>query len=250
MFHAPGHRRPGVPIVAGMATMPSRKETAERALASILPQVDRLWLFLDRFEDVPQIFHHPKIEILRSADHGDLRANGKFLGLSLEEQDCIYLSVDDDILYPHDYVRRLHRHLARYRSQAVVGVHASILKPPIQTYRHSRRVLLRRRLQWLNLEVDVLGTDSVALDSRVLRFDVREWSHVNMVDLHFAILCRRRGLPLISIRRYRDWIKHLDQNQPDSIHRALQNDDSRQTVLARELLDIPRPRLARRRIDA
>ena len=42
------------PRVAGMATMPSRAATAPRAIESVLPQVDRLWLFVDRFDAMPE----------------------------------------------------------------------------------------------------------------------------------------------------------------------------------------------------
>ena len=94
-------------IIAGMATMPSRIHTAPRAILSMLPQVDRLWLYLDGFYDVPDFAKHPKIICEFARDHGGLRAERKFRGLALDEKAEVCVSTDDDLLYPKDYVSRL-----------------------------------------------------------------------------------------------------------------------------------------------
>ena len=71
-------------IVAGMATMPSRAATFPLALRSILPQVDRLYLYLDGHFEVPEVARgDPRIVSILSRDVPDLRGNGKFLALSL-----------------------------------------------------------------------------------------------------------------------------------------------------------------------
>lgn len=229
------------PIVAGMATMPTRGETAPRAIASILPQVDRLWLFLDRFDSVPDYARHEKIRVLHSQDLGDLRANGKLMGVIREEADCYYFTVDDDIAYPADFTHRMCTRLAKYDNRAIVGLHGSVLRPPIKSYRHNRRVYGRKAGLFWDHIVDVLGTDAVAFHTGAFRIDVREWNIVNMVDLQFAFHARQAGLPLISIRRSRHWVKELGFKQPDSIYLALTKDESRQTQYARKLVEVSRP---------
>lgn len=230
-----------LPIVAGMATMPTRGETAPTAIASVLPQVDRLWLFLDRFEAIPDYARHDKIKILRSQDVGDIRANGKLLGIRLESEPCIFFGVDDDLLYPPNYVATLRGHLAKYDDRVVVGSHGAVLKSRIKTYRSSRRVYgFSRHLLWDHV-VDVLGSACVAFSTRVCNFDVKAWTYVNMVDLQFALEARRAGLPMISVRRPRRWITQLAFKQSDSIYLALTKDESRQTELARRLSAMTRP---------
>lgn len=233
-----------LPLVAGMATMPSRRETAPRALASILPQVDRLWLFLDRFAEVPAYAEHERIRILRSQDLGDLRANGKFAALLFEDEPAVFVGVDDDIAYPRDYCATLARALAR-RPGSVVGVHAAVLPPSPASYAADLEVLHRRSGQARLAGVDLLGSDSLAFRTDTLRFDVREWADVNMVDLSFALEARRRGVPLVMLPRPAHWLHALDENQDDSIWMGVLRDDSRQTELARELVALPRPRLPR-----
>jgi hypothetical protein len=228
-----------------MATMPSRQDTAPRAIESILGQVSVMWLFLDRFESVPSFAEHERIRVVTSQDHGDLRANGKFLGLALDNSHGTFFGVDDDIEYPPDYCATLERHLRRYSGRAVVGLHASIMRPPVASYRHDRLVLHRRSERKRFEEVDVLGSDTVAFRTTELRFDVRRWPTVNMVDLSFALVARNDGFPLVSVPRRQDWVKRLAEDQPDSIYAGLVRDDTRQTVLAHELLTVTRPPLPR-----
>lgn len=227
-----------------MATMPSRSTTAPRAIASILPQIARLWLFLDGFDAVPPYALQERIRVVRSQDLGDIRANGKFAGVALEEAECTFFGVDDDIEYPPDYVEGLASALERYDG-AVVGVHAGVLRTPVVSYRDDLKVLHRRSRQTRTAGVDLLGSDSLAFDTRTLRFDPRAWPDLNMVDLSFALEVRPRGIPLVMVQRASHWLRALDENQPDSIWSGLLRDDARQTVLAQSLVDVPRPQLPR-----
>jgi hypothetical protein len=231
-----------------MATMPSRAVTAPWAIESVLTQVDRLWLFLDRFDAVPPYAEDERIRVLRSQEVGDLRANGKLLPVALEGEPCTFFGVDDDVLYPADYCATLEAHVERYRGKAVVGVHAAVLRSPMGSYGRDMKVLHRRADQAGTEGVDLLGSDSLAFRTSTLRFDVREWQDVNMVDLAFARVARERSIPLIKIPRAAHWVSALDENQDDSIWMGVLADDSRQTVLAQELMAIPRPPLPRRHL--
>jgi len=226
--------------------MPSRGGTAPHAIASILPQVERLWLFLDRFDAAPSYAHHERIRIVRSQDVGDLRANGKFAALFIDQQPCVYLGVDDDIEYPVDYCEVLVRALGRHRRSAV-GVHAAVLRSPVTSYAQDMKVLHRRSDQARAAGVDLLGSDSLAFHTDALSFDVRAWPDVNMVDLSFALEARRGGVPLVMIARPAHWLRALAEDQEDSIWAGVLRDDTRQTELARELAALPRQSLPRGR---
>src|SRR4029078_9619117 len=109
-----------LPRVAGMATMPSRADTAPRASASILAQVERLCLFLDRFDVTPAYAMDERIHVLRTAEGGDIRANCKLAGLPRETTTRTFFSVDDDVEYPADYCDTLESQLANYGGRAAV----------------------------------------------------------------------------------------------------------------------------------
>ena len=97
-----------------MATMPSRFDTAPRAIAFVLSQVVRLWLFLDRFDTVPSYAMHQRIRVVRSQDLGAMTANGKLVGVALDEEPSLFFSVEDVIEYPPEYFETLEANSRRW----------------------------------------------------------------------------------------------------------------------------------------
>ena len=222
-------------VVAGMATMPSRLESFELALNSILPQVDRLFLFLDRFE-TPYVSADPRVVVLTSELFGDLRANGKLMGLNMAGPDAYYFCVDDDIVYPPDYVQRSLQFLNEHDNRVVAGVHGSRLRPGFKKYVTDRAILHRSQGLKEASPLHISGTCTTAFHTGILQFDVRKWSTTNMVDLNFALECKQRDIPILAMPRTEGWIKCISENQPDSIFVALKKDDTVQTELARKLV--------------
>jgi hypothetical protein len=230
-----------------MATMPTRSATFARAFSSIVGQVDRLYLYLDGHSEVPRVARNdPRVIPIFSRDEPDLAGNGKFLALMREQQSCFYIGVDDDIIYPRNYVARLAARLAAHGSRAVIGVHGAMFNRPLRSYLHDREVLhfsdeLRR-----SQAVDVLGTGTIMFDTAILKFDASRWSHLGMADLGVAIEASKVGLPTICVARTKDFLLPLEENQTDSIFTASKSNDSRRTSLALELQDL-RKFLRRRR---
>lgn len=228
----------GRPLIAGMATMPRRAALLRDALTVVLPQVDQLHLFLDRFEQVPEVIQHEKIIVYRSQEHGDLRANGKLLGLTAAPAEAIYFTMDDDIVYPANYVARMAAHLARYDHGVALGVHGLTLHPPITRYLENRRSTPRSKPLRIDRAVHFLGTDTVAFPADLARFDVRRWSAFNMVDLMFGLELARRRIPRVIISRKRRWVYDVEPADGDSIFAQLKKDDTRQTALAKQLVEL------------
>jgi hypothetical protein len=223
--------------IAGMATMPSRSHTLPAALTSILPQVDRLYVFFDKFAAVPEAFaHHPKIVSLLPAQHGEIAGSGKFLGARLHPNPCLYFCCDDDILYPANYVEVLTRALQRNFLRAVVGVHGAFFQPPYRSYRTDRNIFHFSGALVVDSLCDLLGSGTIAFYTGSLRLDVHTWPYHDMDDLMVAIEAVKQGLPRIAIRRPQGFLRPLEENQPDSVFRKMIRDDSRQSKVMREAL--------------
>src|SRR5690606_25986430 len=114
--------RPALPVYAGMATIPSRVEALDVAVASIYDQVDRLFVYLNNYDEIPLFLKRDKISVFTSQQFGDIKDTGKFFGLT-RVQRGIYLSLDDDIQYPPDYAQVMKNHVVRFKNKCVVGVH-------------------------------------------------------------------------------------------------------------------------------
>lgn len=224
-------------IVGGMATMPSREVSFRRALASILPQVDRLFLFFDRFHVFPNV-HHRKIVPLRSQEFGDLGCAGKFLGMLMSAPNVIYLGFDDDILYPPNYAQVMADHIQSLPEPGVVGLHGAWFKDSFKSYRRDRFTVHRSQSHDRMTPAHMLGSDTFGCNTGVLRFDPRSWPHRNMVDLHLALECARRGLPRFVAPRPFQWVTGMEENQPDSIWSGVKKNDEIQTVIAQDLIRV------------
>ena len=222
--------------VAGLATMPSRIDSLKNMLPTILNQVDRLYLFLDRYKYFPEI-HHEKIVTLRSQDFGDLRANGKLLGMIFCPDNCSYFAVDDDIVYPPDYCDKLSALLEANQNTAI-GVHGSLFKNSygIKNYVTDRHVIHRTHSLGRLIEVDIASTDTICLSTSSSKLDVRKWSMTNRVDLCLNIELEAIGIKRLLMPREAGWIGEIESCQPDSIYRALLNDCSEQTQITNAFL--------------
>jgi hypothetical protein len=228
---------PRVPRVGGMATMPTRRQTLRKVLEAVLPQLDRLYIYLDKHEAVPtDLAAEPKIVPLLPSANGMLGGGGKFLGLELHAEPCFYFSLDDDILYPANYVEVLVRALERHRRRAAVGFHAAWFKPPHQSYIRDRVRLHFSRALSFDCHADEIGTGTMALYSGNFRFDPRAWRDHGMTDLNAAIEAVKQEIPRIAIRRPQDLLRPIEENQDDSIYARLARDDSRETAIMREAL--------------
>lgn len=229
---------PGARVVAGMATMPSRAMSFQFAFASIVRQVDKLYLYLDGHEEVPPVVRgHANVEVVFARDMPGLHANGKLLGLMLEQRDCIYVCVDDDIYFPRHFVSAMREGLAKEQDRAVIGLHAvRLARPLVRFFTDQVQVSHYAFPLPCATEVDLIGTGAAMFSSAALTFDVSDWPRVSMADIGLAMEAARRGLPMISIARNGPLVVNLAEGQADSLYLTRLKDDSQQTALALQLL--------------
>lgn len=224
-----------LPRIGGMASIPTRAGDLKQVLERIVPQVERLYLFLHGYEAIPAVARHSRIvPVLAPADTA-FRASGKFYGLLQQTGPCLYFCFDDDILYPPDYVARMTAAILRYGGRAFVGVHGTNYPGTGVSYardRKGRHFASRLRLDRV---IDELGCGTLAFSSELLNIDPRRWPHGDMDDLMLAIEAERNGISRIAIRRPRRWLMPLRQQQPDSLWVRTLADDSRQSAQLVEL---------------
>src|SRR5699024_11515860 len=65
-----------VPVIAGLATMPSRVQVLREAFNSIYWQVDEVYVFLNNFDYVPGFLKLPGVKMFRSQEFHDYKDVG------------------------------------------------------------------------------------------------------------------------------------------------------------------------------
>ena len=115
------------PVTVTLATFPPRLEGLRRTVADILPQLndgDRLCVYLNLYTEPPDfILDAVRTGKLEYVIGRDLGSQGKLWWLG--ERTGYYLTIDDDILYPRDYVSRLVGGIDKYDRSAWVSYHGA-----------------------------------------------------------------------------------------------------------------------------
>ena len=223
---------PPARVVAGMATHLGRRDVVERAVRSIAAQVDELHLHLNDYDEPPVGVRLANVKITTPADYGDLNDVGKFLALERLDGTEFLFTVDDDIVYPPDYVRRMLTTLEQFGRGVALGVHAAVLANPMKRFYEDRSVAHFQRSAPHRYLADVLGTGTMAMHSSLLPVGLEDFRAPGMADLWFAIGCKRRSIPRLVIDRHDEWLQPLATET--SIFGSCFADDSVQTQAARE----------------
>lgn len=212
--------------MVSIASISSREESLRRVVASLLPQIERLNVYLNDYGRVPAFLQHPKIVVARSQDHGDIGDAGKFFWLGADTK--YYLTCDDDIVYPPDYVNRTVTTIERYGRRAVIGWHGSILAESFRDYYEDRRILSF----YVNLEHDtpvhILGTGTIGFHPSTIRLALADFKVPNMADVWFGLKGQEQTVPFI-VRAHRagELVPVLDGAQDTAIWRdCIENADS------------------------
>lgn len=209
-----------VKIFGNVCCIPSRLESFKKVVGRILPQVDELFVYLDKFDKTPDFLaNNKKIKILLSQDTDfDYRDNAKFIQysrLKSELDSFYYFTFDDDITYPYDYARSMIKRIEFYKRNVVVGVHGVVYEENVKKYFRRRIVYHFQDAHLTHPQlVNNLGTGTVAFHSdSIPEINVKEWDKSGMVDIFFANTCRKNGVPMMCIDRHSRWLMPQEESE-------------------------------------
>jgi hypothetical protein len=211
------------PVTASLASIPSREQALADTVTSLLPQVDRLNVYLNEYDGVPGFLKHPKIEVGRSQTTGNLFCDAKFFWA--HELEGYHITCDDDLIYPPDYALTLLHHVEALHRKAACAVHGARLLMPFSGYHETRRVVhFRHDIERLE-PVHTVGSGVFAYHTdgfEVTRRDfverpARGPADHNMTDIVLGVMAQRQQVPLAVIPHRADWIRHADIDVNDTI---------------------------------
>lgn len=195
-----------------MKTLVAVATTAERALllphslASLRGQCDLLHVYLNGHAEVPLCVLDWCDEHVRSATNDG--ADRKFHWA--HQHDGVYLSCDDDFIYPPDYVARMVAGVERFGGRALVTAHGRTYPPrpkdaadqiPGGAATLTTHVA---RGRWVNHA----GTGVLAWDARQIRVPL-EYPVPNRSDVQLSAWANRHGIPVWTIPHSPGWLRPL-----------------------------------------
>lgn len=203
-------------VYANMATIPQRISQLEVVVHSILPQVDQLNIYLNNFEEVPWFLKRDKINIIMSQDEGDRGDAGKFFWS--DKVSGYYLTIDDDILYPADYVEKLKAGLDRRGKKCAVGIHGEMYGNEIKHWTKDRKITHHFYYELaVDTPVCVLGTGCQLYHTDFIRVKPEDFKIPNMADVWFTLICDRQGIFRVALSHRRGWLNILPIPEKDTL---------------------------------
>jgi hypothetical protein len=207
-------------VTIGMASIPGRSEGLRLVLRSLLPYCDAFDVQLNGYPDgwtCPEL-DDPKVTVYRAPDigaRGKLRTAFRTAGY--------YLTVDDDIHYPPEYVQTVVSEIERFGRQAVVGYHGTVLTLPRDAVQPQSRVLYHHMLELpVHIPVHMLGTGCMGWHSSAITLDWRRMEP-GKIDEQVAIQAQEERVPMICLPRPAGWLpENNDLKLVNSLRRNME----------------------------
>jgi FkbM family methyltransferase len=194
-------------VCASVASVPGRERGLAEVVGALLPQVDRLCVYLNGYEHVPSFLDAAKVRVVRSQESGDRGDGGKFFWA--ERSAGFAVVCDDDLRYPADYVARLVAGIERYQRRAIVGFHGAVLDDEFLSYYRSRRLYHFASALRRDTPVHVLGTGAAGYHHSALAVSARDFLVPDVADVSFALLGQRQRVPFVCLEHERGWLQEL-----------------------------------------
>jgi len=176
--------------IVGIATIPSRRSELIKTIKSLYKQCDKMFIALNNYNNVPYSLKkfEPKCTFyITDNSKGDAF---KFLGLfeNLNDDD-IYFTCDDDIIYPDDYIEYMAQRLRFYGSNnSIVSLHGrEINKFTKNYYKNKERVYHCASELKEDVFCRFLGTGVMCASVELYRgISMDYFEHPNMADIWIA----------------------------------------------------------------
>ena len=206
-------------ITANIATYPPRKESLKRMLESIAGQFDEVRVCFNEYKNQDEIYNfgHWFTDTYATSfvicwPVENLTDNGKFYGLDRITEPEYYFTLDDDLIYPPDYVEKTLEALKVYG--CIVSHHGRrLLGTGLNYYKGHKAFRCLDEIKEAE-RIDVPGTGVMAFDTRYfhpkgLAHDPRQ----RMSDLIFAEAAAKAGKQIGVLPHPLGWIKHINNKE-------------------------------------
>ena len=183
-------------VYAALATIPQRKRTLKKVVSSLMPQVDKVFIYFNGHDRVPSwVKEDDKIEYAMSRDHGDLGDVGKFFWC--QDYDGVFFTCDDDIVYPDDYVKSTVSFLERFKFNVVGTLHGATINRGATQYHAGKKLYSLKSTQPVSKQVHIGGTGCMAFHTDTIRPELEWFKLSNMADIWIGERCQQLRIPII-----------------------------------------------------
>lgn len=217
------------PVICGVATIKNRVENLKITVNSVIDQIDRLIVYQNGYDEIFDFLQNPKIKVISSLNTGiDMGDAGKFYEIS-KYDNCYYFTIDDDLIYPKNYILNLIKYLRRYKNQVIVSHHGRIMKDSPKSY-YKDVLMSYRCLDDIEsvTKVHFGGTGVMGLHTGFVKnLNFNHFKIPNMADIWMGVFAEDNNIPILVLPHKKGWIKtSLDLKSTETLfHKFKDNHD-------------------------
>jgi hypothetical protein len=212
----------------------NRIDSLVKSLESIIDQCDIINVSLNSHDgDIPEILYHDKVNLMLSDNSlGDAM---KFY--MLDKSNGYYLTIDDDLIYPPNYVEYMIAKCKEYGNTKVITLHGRNFSSfPVPSYYKSateRYSCLHNVRQ--NVNVQFGGTGVMCFHTDLFKLPIGYFIYPNMADVWIGKYCMENKIEILCVRHDSEYIKYTNQN--NTIFDTESKRDHLQTLVTNSIFD-------------
>ena len=190
-------------ITAQIATLPERVDTLKLTVASLINQVDMMFVALNGHEVIPRFLQNNR-KITYALMDNALGDGAKF-SATFQRKGYI-LTCDDDLVYPEGYAKLMIDGVKKHGGiVTVLGKQYRIR--PVKSFRSGYTQLYScLNAVRYDTDVDVVGTGVMAYHADTINIDPGTFPRKNMADIWVAKLAHEQGIPLTVLAHPRGYV--------------------------------------------
>lgn len=223
----------GSRVICGVATIESRLSALPDMVGSILAQIDKLIVYQNGYKKITNFLNHEKIEVISSLDTGsDMGDAGKFYKIGRYDN-CYYFSLDDDLIYPPNYVDNLIKGLNYYNNEVILSYHGRTLRSDACCYYKDYQEYFRCLGSLDNDRfVHFGGTGVMGFHTSVFKVRYEMLKKANMADIWIGLIARKQNIPIVVRQHAKGWINYNNKvKNEDTIYKMYENNHVYQNSL-------------------
>lgn len=205
-----------------------------KTIESIYEQCDEINIFLNDHEgEIPSKFFDEKINLYFSDNrYGDALKFAKLI-----ESDGYYLTIDDDLIYPPNYINHMIGRCKEYSNKRVITLHGRKFdNKPIKSYYSSYVEFYHcLRHQKRDALIHFGGTGVMCFHTSLMKIPITYFEHPNMADVWVGKYCIENNIEVVSIAHEKDFLTY--QPQKTTIFDTHSNSDDIQTKIVNEIFN-------------
>lgn len=223
---------------ANLATYPPRLDSLGRVIRSIYDQFDEIRICCNEMpHTVPNIEDKDdKIQLIFPKNN--LTDNGKFWALDYFDTDQheYFFTLDDDLIYPPDYVERTVTNIEKFG--LIVSYHGrKLLRKDVDYYSGHKGFHCLNQVKG-NVKVDVCGTGVTAFDTRYFHpKGLASHKLQLMSDLIFSLEAAKQGKRIGVMEHEAGWIKCI-MHKETIFKTESRTDQKDQIRLSNQIIDL------------